>query len=206
MFFDQTFSQVHAPNDFPWLSKHNFLLLQNHEALVMIKSTMTTTSQGLRIFNPEQRKCYFDGERDLKFFKIYTQSNCQLECLSNFTLKTCDCVIFSMPRNANITVCDTTKIDCFIEAKEKFSNHERSEEFDEISGENRGEEACNCQPSCTTIDYETVVSQQKVNDEENYAMNFHFTETKFVVMNRTERFGRLDLIGSCGGILGKTLI
>ena len=49
-------------------------------------------------YAPQQRQCFFSSERRLRFFKQYTKSNCETECLSNFTRKECGCVKFSMPR------------------------------------------------------------------------------------------------------------
>lgn len=37
------------------------------------------------------------NEGTLKYFKEYTQRNCELECLTDHTLKKCGCVKFSMP-------------------------------------------------------------------------------------------------------------
>lgn len=51
----------------------------------------------ISIFLTFRRQCFFDTERQLRFFKIYTQRNCELECLANFTVKTCGCAKFSMP-------------------------------------------------------------------------------------------------------------
>lgn len=48
-------------------------------------------------FSPEQRKCYFDGERELRYFSIYSESNCDLECISNVSQELCGCVAFWMP-------------------------------------------------------------------------------------------------------------
>lgn len=45
-----------------------------------------------------RRQCYFDEERHLKFFKVYSETNCELECIANYTLSICGCVKFSMPR------------------------------------------------------------------------------------------------------------
>lgn len=64
---------------------------------VTIKPTITTTSNGLRSYDPNLRQCYFNDERRLRFFKVYSKNNCELECLANFTKKVCQCVKFSMP-------------------------------------------------------------------------------------------------------------
>jgi hypothetical protein len=44
-----------------------------------------------------RRQCYFSRERELKFFKIYTKANCELECLANLTLRYCNCSLFYTP-------------------------------------------------------------------------------------------------------------
>lgn len=69
------------------------------EVLISVKPNMITTSENLRHYTPWDRQCYFSDERQLRFFKIYTQRNCELECLSNFTLSQCGCVKFSLPSN-----------------------------------------------------------------------------------------------------------
>lgn len=40
---------------------------------------------------------FFSTERQLRFFRTYTQYNCEAECLANFTQIQCGCVKFSMP-------------------------------------------------------------------------------------------------------------
>ena len=70
----------------------------NQELVVRVIPNMMTTSEGLRGYSPHRRQCYFPSERHLRFFKVYTQSNCALECLTNFTLHLCSCAAFYMPR------------------------------------------------------------------------------------------------------------
>lgn len=60
------------------------------------------TSGNLAGWKPNIRHCYFQHERTLKFFKIYTISNCDIECKANHTLKMCGCVAFYHPsKNIN---------------------------------------------------------------------------------------------------------
>lgn len=49
--------------------------------------------------NYQRRQCFFEKERILKFFNVYTQPNCELECLANYTVDLCGCAKFSMPSN-----------------------------------------------------------------------------------------------------------
>lgn len=46
---------------------------------------------------PEERRCYFETERQLKFFKRYSKTNCEVECLTNKTIDTCGCSLYWMP-------------------------------------------------------------------------------------------------------------
>lgn len=88
---------LHTPGEVPQVSKHYFRVPLLQEVLVSVKPNMITTSEGLRHYEPNRRQCFFDSERQLRFFKVYTQRNCELECLSNFTKIECGCVKFSMP-------------------------------------------------------------------------------------------------------------
>lgn len=66
---------------------------------ILIKPQMIIASDGLRSYSSEQRQCFFSHEHQLRFFKFYTQQNCEMECLSNYTWQECGCVKFSMPSN-----------------------------------------------------------------------------------------------------------
>lgn len=86
---------LHNPADVPNFTKNFFRIQFGQEVLVSVKPKMITTSDELRDYDPNRRGCYFNGERQLRFFKMYTQNNCELECLSNYTKNECGCVKFS---------------------------------------------------------------------------------------------------------------
>lgn len=94
---------LHIPGEVPQVSKHYFRVPLLEEVLISIKPNMITTSDTLARYKPWDRQCYLTGERTLRFFKIYTQRNCELECLSNFTNTRCGCVKFSLPSNGILT-------------------------------------------------------------------------------------------------------
>ncbi|OWR43551.1 putative pickpocket, partial [Danaus plexippus plexippus] len=88
---------LHNPAELPRLSKQYFRAPLSHEVVVAVKPNMMTTSKGLKSLDSSRRQCYFPTERFLQYFKIYTQANCEIECLSNFTYARCGCVHFGMP-------------------------------------------------------------------------------------------------------------
>lgn len=89
---------LHNPAEVPRVGQQYFRAALNQEVVVSIKPEMMTTSEGLKGYDPHKRNCYFPSERDLSFFKVYTQRNCEVECIANYTLSMCGCVAFYMPR------------------------------------------------------------------------------------------------------------
>lgn len=89
---------LHPPNEGPQVLKKYFYLSPGKTVALSIEPKKTTTSDDARAHRPQQRRCFFNSERKLRFYKQYTLRNCELECLSNYTLEMCECVKYSMPR------------------------------------------------------------------------------------------------------------
>lgn len=107
-----------------------------------------------------RRRCYFNDERPLRFFRTYSANNCFLECIANFTLAKCNCVKFSMPRTADTKVCDASKIECYFNIYQDMYQHKIS---NALAG--RSENRCNCLPPCNSLEYDVEMSQ--------FPFNFH---------------------------------
>lgn len=69
----------------------------NNIVYITTTFTLKTTSQKLTSWSPEIRHCYYQNERTLKFFKLYTINNCDIECRANKTLEMCGCVAYYHP-------------------------------------------------------------------------------------------------------------
>ncbi|XP_055321187.1 pickpocket protein 28-like isoform X2 [Sitodiplosis mosellana] len=87
----------HPPHEGPQISKRYYHVSPGRTMLFTISPNLILTSPDVRKYSPQVRGCFFDSERRLRFYKMYTQRNCEMECLSNFTLAQCGCVEFSMP-------------------------------------------------------------------------------------------------------------
>lgn len=85
------------PGEVLKMSRNVFRVPLTEDNIISIEPKLITTSEGLRHYPPDERKCFYQSERSLRFFKMYTQSNCEEECLANFTKIKCGCVKFSMP-------------------------------------------------------------------------------------------------------------
>lgn len=143
----------------PQVSKHYLRVPLLEEVIISVKPNMMTTSESLRTYHPWARQCYFSNERHLRFFKIYTQRNCELECLSNYTLSRCGCVKFSLPRTANTPICGSNRIDCYNEAEDELLQKFFKDGLDKTRVPDDSE--CKCLPSCTSVAYDAEISQAK---------------------------------------------
>jgi amiloride-sensitive sodium channel len=114
---------LHHPAESPRKSTRDLqLLFENYN--ILVKPEITTTSSDLINYAPHRRKCYFSHERPLKFFKIYTERNCQTECLANYTLSECHCAPYYMPREKSTRICGLNEFYCLEDAEsEIFSNN-----------------------------------------------------------------------------------
>lgn len=97
-----------------------------------------------------RRRCYFESERKLRFLKVYTQRNCELECLSNATLQSCGCVKFFLPRDANTPICGSESIFCYHSVRDNLIKSSIGATV---------MRPCNCLPACNSIIYDAEISQ-----------------------------------------------
>lgn len=95
--FDGFKVAFHLPNELPTMQCKYYHVPINRASMILISPNLMVVSPSIHSLTPSQRQCYFIYEHKLRFFRHYTQHNCDLECLSNYTLQECGCVHFSMP-------------------------------------------------------------------------------------------------------------
>lgn len=161
----------HLPNEIvSGLTKVNYLSFSRDNQLVLNVIEQRTDNTLLR-YDPEKRQCYFDNERKLKFFRQYTKDNCFYECLVNYTLKTCGCVKFSMPRQKDTPICNVTKLRCYMNAFDNWPDASEESEF-----------PCNCLPPCNAIYYEQLRNDDFGTQSTYAKMDFKNT-SKYIIEN-----------------------
>lgn len=208
---------LHTPGEIPSVRKQYFRVSPNQMTNINVKPNMITTSSTLKGYSPLRRQCYFDGERELQFYKVYTQSNCEMECIANYTLRKCGCVKFSMPRYNSTEICSLADFDCHEQVEDDLFE-DMNDNLD--STDNRStNENCNCLPACTSIQYDVESSQIEFNSQkvlqfiekkesdkvQNYTFTIlaiYFKEAQFINSKRSELYGWRDFVANCGGILG----
>lgn len=176
---------LHSPVEVPQVSKQFYSIPLQKQTTIAVKPHMIYSSKDVKGYDPISRQCFFSNEKTLKFFKTYTKSSCELECLTDHTLSLCGCVQFSMPRENTTTVCDHSRLKCVHEAEKNFTTREleikllekqlkrdlkhgkiskNSEQFKKL----KSMALCDCLPACTSLRYEAEISQTDflVDDEE----------------------------------------
>ncbi|XP_044258411.1 pickpocket protein 28-like isoform X2 [Tribolium madens] len=148
---------LHTPMRMPRLKEEYFRVPLDEAVVVSVQPTMISTSQAVKTYNIKKRDCCFPSERKLKFFRDYSQLNCQLECLTNFTLVFCGCVSIFMPREKQTPICGTSKFECLKETERKLQTEGLYGKF-QVGGAQRGID-CDCMPLCTDLSYNTQISQ-----------------------------------------------
>lgn len=73
---------LHTPDETPRQASHFYRIPFNAETLIAVQPRVMSTSDNLKQYPPKKRQCYFPGEKRLRFYKSYTQTNCKLECLT----------------------------------------------------------------------------------------------------------------------------
>lgn len=75
---------IHPSNELP-MKTDAISISRNSSYYIQITPEITKADEYLNSLDPNIRKCYYENERKLYFFKIYTQKNCELECISRIS-------------------------------------------------------------------------------------------------------------------------
>ncbi|XP_030554452.1 pickpocket protein 28 [Drosophila novamexicana] len=207
---------LNSPESVPLTSGNYILVPHGHEVMVSVLPNYVVSTDNLHEISPEKRQCYFDDERALRFFRSYSQSNCQTECLANFTMSKCGCVKFWMPKPLDVPVCGLESIACYTAAQDELYSLLQNQTIQQSLDPN-AKVMCNCMPACTSLEYNFEISRAFYNVEKTIRafrevyehtdaigsrLTVYFKEHQFTAIKRTILFGVSTLISNCGGIFG----
>ncbi|XP_063915475.1 pickpocket protein 28-like [Zophobas morio] len=207
---------IHSPWEAPLLQKHSIVLTTNKTAVVGVEAELVQTSVDLIKYKPNKRKCYLYYEGSLKHFKIYTQSNCVLECRTDHVLKQCGCVEYFMPKflttgNNTTAICGNSLLECALNAENDFIEVQKESKI-------KGYDYCDCKPACSSLKFSAEISQANYDEEKLLRrqgltdmeakgtawtlLHIYFKEEYVTALDRNELHGISDLISNFGGVLG----
>ncbi|KAK9883359.1 hypothetical protein WA026_001534 [Henosepilachna vigintioctopunctata] len=209
---------LHTPSNIPRPSQVFFSVGLNRFTNVAVKPSLTITSSQIRQYAPEKRFCYFGHERSLKYFRMYSQPNCNMECWTNYTINLCGCVNFYMPRDKYTRVCNLQELQCLEEASKSYPKMVLEDRLDKPSSKDHFTK-CTCLPLCSELTYSAEISASdldfKNTDDLNYIENnqildqYHASAVRifmksefFLPFQRDELYGISDVVSGTGGVFG----
>lgn len=147
---------IHPTDELPMLigSDEIFKFDGGNYLEILIKPGVIISDKSLKIFPASDRFCYFEGERKLQFFKIYTKHNCEIECMSNFTEKASGSVGFDIVRDNKTRVQGISK--------EDRENYYKFEQDFRLHIPTKESLACSCLPRCELINYDFEIRESRL--------------------------------------------
>lgn len=217
---------LHGSNEVPWSSHQTYDIAIKTHTTLLVKPRIVMATDQMKTYRPERRKCYFEGEKRLKYFEHYTKRNCEFECLINITQALCSCSRFDFPREPNERICGLSDYKCVSYMAQEMFLKEISLEEEALAKYymekwkppyNTIQFGCNCWTSCRSIQYEADKRETKFFDfplamiktDQNGTIDYDMTklvitfkDSEFFAMKRSELYGLTDFIANCGGLLG----
>ncbi|XP_025191376.1 pickpocket protein 28-like, partial [Melanaphis sacchari] len=200
---------VHSPADVPVGIQPTAYVTGSSLLSVALYMTIIRTSYKINTWTPKLRNCYFQHEKKLKFFKIYTLHNCEIECRANNTFNICGCNAYFQPRDQEVPVCGSEYLECIRESSTIGYSI-----FNKTLNMSINIKDCNCLPSCTSIqyEYETVefsrnwsinsTKSKLVLTEESTLVMIYFKRKYVIEVLKIPLMPFNELLGNIGGLFG----
>ena len=167
---------VDERNKFPLVSRSNIFARPGQHTNIKIAAIHLEGKDEIRKYTPEKRNCYFPDEFELKVHQQYSQSNCILECKTEFAAKCfatcnstehdCYCKRNMIKNDLNIDSDDTCYpwyLPATNDMAKKFCSPWNTKKFEKIMRNQVPEDHCSyCLPDCTTTQYDTSISYAKL--------------------------------------------
>jgi acid-sensing ion channel, other len=182
---------VHSPFELPGSYDviDIFIFDFGFELEVLITPEIIRTDEDLRSYKPEKRGCYFEHERKLKYFQVYTRRNCEFECfkdnLNNDPLL--NCTPYFVVRDESEVVCDYRQ--------EVASRQQSLRALRDIA-------KCGCLDECNSIKYKLDIIAHNIKNETETTFDFKFKDVNIVPFRRYQPFTFSDFLAQSGGMLG----
>lgn len=180
------------------MNSHEFFDLDyGMELDIEVTPEITVTEKNLKRLKPEFRECYFEGEKNLKFFKFYSLENCEIECMTNFTFSACNCTQIDQPYNKarKILICEL--FTGFL-----LQDCQSNVKADLLASENFSiEKNCSCYPTCDSLNYRLKYFTKYSNGNETI-VNVRLNTDGIISYRRYQQFSFSDIVSYVGGLLG----
>jgi acid-sensing ion channel, other len=195
---------VHSPIEYPGNFDDNGMIEFDYayDFEVLIAPEIIKADADLKIVHPMKRGCYFQGEKQLKYFNFYTRRNCESECLVDALYKNVkiNCTPYYMVRSDSMDFYDyrneyLMNVQIFLTTQKRFSF------FDD----------CGCLDPCDSINFSfEIVTYNRAKSNESIEDVNDFTETSIEFkfkdvdppLRRYTSFTFSEFLAQSGGMMG----
>lgn len=162
---------------------------------VLITPEVIVSENYLKSYPKDKRQCMFDGDRWMKYYRNFSEKNCEMECLSAIMKIMCGCTPYRIFASPNVKMCTIDDIYCD-RYYEFYVSRRRSSDF--------MRKTCNCLPACNSIKYNVEIIPKKIANASNneVVITFKFKENTYTALRRYQQFQFIDFVSQSGGILG----
>lgn len=179
---------IHDPKAFPEVSSKGMALGPDSDNYVTLQATVTSTAERTAYYPNTTRRCNFNQERQLEYYKLYSRSNCELEKHVNIFQHICGCRPHYLPGSGK--PCNALGMKCV-----------NSDKVADFISNNTWED---CPPACETVAYDASVSTVPIANK-NYGesvLRVFFKHSSVVRYKRDQLYSVEDILGNIGGTLG----
>lgn len=113
----------HSPRESPKIADLGYLLEPGVESRIAVNVDVQLATDSIRGIDYRKRKCFFTDEKFLRYFQLYSATNCLLECEANYTEEMCGCIPYYLPRDQDTNLCDKSDDTCTTQAKCEYRQH-----------------------------------------------------------------------------------
>jgi amiloride-sensitive sodium channel len=185
---------IHSPEMYPrFFHVDDFSIFQyGMDIDVDIIPEIIKTDRELRKLSPKNRECYFEDEKSLKFFKVYSRENCVIECLVNYSQAFCPCSeLWRLNENENYCykygkrmLCDASYLTNFRALDIPLSPN------------------CSCLPTCDSVTYHIKYFHKFSTQSDEISINLRVNTEDAILFRRYQQFTFSDVVSYVGGLLG----
>jgi acid-sensing ion channel, other len=182
---------VHSPYELPGSYDliDIFMFDFGFELDILITPEIIRTDEDLRSYEPKKRGCYFEDERRLKYFQVYTRRNCEFECVKDNLNRNplLNCTPYYMVRDESEVVCDY-RHEISVRQQSHFAQRDIAK--------------CGCLDECNSIKYKVEISEHILSNYTNMNLVFKFKEVDIVPLRRYQPFTFSEFLAQSGGMMG----
>ncbi|KAK9709712.1 Amiloride-sensitive sodium channel [Popillia japonica] len=216
---------IHQSSELPSTRYNFFYVPLTDSVTVALTPQLITTDSSLKSYKVNQRKCYYDDEKNLTHFRYYTQTNCETECYVYAMQIYKNCSDFYMPHiHEDTRICNAS----ISQWMKTWGHHIKNylagvninipssavDLLNDIRVPPEAKDACTCLPSCKSLKYNTEITQTDYDEYNKQSadrnkttvkyslLSIYFKDAEFIPYERKEMFGLMDFVAYCGGLLG----